>query len=289
MMERQQIGPVVKFRMARDLPRWLRYHTACYWVDGLFIDTGCANRSRQLLLAATDLQTDQVVNTHCHEDHIGANAALQALGARVSCHPLAIPYLAEPRRLRLHPYRHLFWGTPAPSTAVPVGEVVRTPHHTFRVIETPGHSPDSICLYEPNEGWLFSGDAYVGGLDRALRVGFHIYQIIDSLKAVAALPLSRIFPGSGSVVEEPGPTLARKIAYLEETGAKVRGLAAGGRSVSQIRQEVFGAEMMVSLVTLGDMSGANLVRSYLSAEDEPAATDGGGGSARATSGRVRQL
>jgi glyoxylase-like metal-dependent hydrolase (beta-lactamase superfamily II) len=182
-------------------------------------------------------------------------------------HPLAIPFLADPRSLRLHPYRHLFWGTPKPSTALPVGELVTTPRHTFQVIGAPGHSADSICLYEPDEGWLFAGDAYVGGLDRALRVGFDICKIIASLRAMSALPLSRIFPGSGSVVEDPGPALSRKIAYLEETGAKIRALSARGRSVTQIRQEMFGPEMFINLVTLGDFSGANLVRSYLQPAD----------------------
>lgn len=279
MIERQQHGPVVRIRMARDLPRSLRYHTACYWIDGLFFDTGCAHCGDEFLRAVADLPADQVINSHSHEDHIGSNAAMHNRGARVLAHPLGLPYLAEPSRLRLHPYRHLFWGTPRPSTAAPIGDTVATPHHTFQVIRTPGHSPDSVCLYEANEGWLFAGDAYVGGLDRALRTVSDIYQVIVSLKAMAALPLSRIFPGSGSVVEDPAPALSRKIAYLEETGAKVRSLAAGGRTVSQIRQQLFGPEMFVNLVTLGDFSGANLVRSFLASPSLSAAATANSGSA----------
>ena len=59
-----------------------------------------------------------IVNTHTHEDHIGANGKLQAkmAGLVIQAHPLALPVLADPQRTQpLHPYRRLFWGWPAPS------------------------------------------------------------------------------------------------------------------------------------------------------------------------------
>ena len=119
------------------------------------------------------------------------------------------------------------------------------------------------CLFERRQGWVFTGDAYVGGKDRALRQEFDIHQIIASLKVLANLPAARLFPASGSVVDEPAAALARKIAYLEETGQKVQSLHDQGRSASQIRQELFGSEMLINYVTLGNFSGLNLVKSYL--------------------------
>ncbi|MHA1299345.1 MAG: MBL fold metallo-hydrolase [Candidatus Helarchaeota archaeon] len=38
------------------------------------------------------------------------------------------------------------------------GDEINLGKMQFRVIFTPGHSPDSICLYEPNKKILFSGD-----------------------------------------------------------------------------------------------------------------------------------
>jgi glyoxylase-like metal-dependent hydrolase (beta-lactamase superfamily II) len=268
MIERQDFGEVVKLKMARDIPGPIQYHTSCYWVDGLLIDTGCAHCSSEFGRAIADLPVRQVVNTHSHEDHIGNNRQCQNRSATLQAHALALPYLADPRALRLHPYRRVFWGTPRPSAAAPIGKTVATENHEFQVIPTPGHSPDHIALYEPRMGWLFTGDAYVGGRDRALRAGFNIRQIIDSLKNLAALPVERLFPASGSVVQDPAAALASKIAYLEETGQKVRALHARGRSASQIRDALFGREMTIAYVTLGDFSGLNLVRSYL---EEPAA------------------
>jgi glyoxylase-like metal-dependent hydrolase (beta-lactamase superfamily II) len=263
MIERQDFGEVVKVKMARDIPGPIQYHTSCYWVDGLLIDTGCAHCSPEFGRTIRELPLSQVVNTHCHEDHIGNNRQCQARGAAIQAHALALPYLADPLALKLHPYRHVFWGTPPPSTGRPIADTIVTERHRLQVIPTPGHSRDHIALYEPTMGWLFTGDAYVGGRDRALRAGFNIHQIIASLKKLSELPTARIFPASGSVVSDPAAALASKIAYLEETGEKVLALHAKGRSASQIRDALFGREMTIAYVTLGNFSGLNLVRSYL--------------------------
>jgi glyoxylase-like metal-dependent hydrolase (beta-lactamase superfamily II) len=264
MLARQAVGDVVRFSMARNVRLMSPYFTYCYWVDGLMVDTGCAHCAAEFGQSTADLPISQVASTHSHEDHIGNNAACQQSGAVIWAHSLALPYLADPRTLNLHPYRHIFWGTPLPSRGQPAGQVISTDHHDFQVLQTPGHSPDHICLYEAREGWLFTGDAYVGGKDKGLRAEFDIHGIIASLKLLASLPARRLFPGSGSVVDDPAEALARKIAYLEETGQKVRDLHARGRSVSQIRSALFGPEMLIRYVTLGNFSGANLVRSYLS-------------------------
>ena len=47
----------------------------------------------------------------------------------------------------------------------------------FQVIYTPGHSPDHICLFEHKHGWLFTGDLFVGGMDRALRVDYDVDRV----------------------------------------------------------------------------------------------------------------
>ena len=63
---------------------------------------------------------DQIVNTHSHEDHIGANAQVQALfRCPILAHPDALPILQNPRLQPLQLYRRLFWGWPKPSAGEP--------------------------------------------------------------------------------------------------------------------------------------------------------------------------
>jgi glyoxylase-like metal-dependent hydrolase (beta-lactamase superfamily II) len=255
---------VLKLQAARTILGRPVYFTAAYWVDGLLIDTGCAHTAGQLLPALGGRRVEQVVNTHSHEDHIGANAAVQsAFDCPVYAHPGALPVLHDPRRQPLQPYRRLFWGWPRPSEARPVGQQVETDRFCFDVIHTPGHSPDHICLFEPQRGWLFSGDAYIGGEDRALREGYDIHGIIASLKKLAQLPVQIIFSGSGSVRQMGVEPLQRKIDYLEDLGRRVRSLGNQGLSPWQIRRRTFGPELPIAYVTLGHFSGRHLVRSYL--------------------------
>ncbi|MEW6664618.1 MAG: MBL fold metallo-hydrolase [Thermodesulfobacteriota bacterium] len=269
MIQVSQSGEVRVFRMARTLFGRSLYFTAAYWVDGLMIDTGCAYTERELLSTLEGLPVDVVVNTHSHEDHVGGNAAIQArFGARILIHPSGLHLLAEPRtRMVLHPYQKVMWGYPAPSQALPIGERVETRHHVFEVIHTPGHSPDHVSLFEPAHGWLFCGDAYVGGRDRALRADYNIRQIIASLKEMAARDVRWLFPGSGNVKGKARSEILEKIRYLEETAEKVLALHAKGWGYRRIRRRVFGKESGIAYVTLGQFSGRHLVRSFV--EDRP--------------------
>ncbi len=269
MIRVEHFGNIRKFLMARTLAGRGLYFTAAYLVDGIMIDTGCAYTVSELVQALNGTRVDRIVNTHSHEDHVAANAALQAkYGAEIFAHPAALPVLAAPQRQHLRPYQLVMWGRPAPSNGAPIGETVQGDRHRFEVIYTPGHSPDHISLYERDRGWLFTGDLYIGGRDRALRADYNIWQIIESLKKLAVLNVETIFPGSGTIRENPGQELRDKIAYLEDTGTQVLELHRKGWSRRKIRLKLLGPEMNIAYYTLGHFSGRNLVRSYI--EDAPA-------------------
>jgi glyoxylase-like metal-dependent hydrolase (beta-lactamase superfamily II) len=261
---------VVKLRLARTLLGKAFYFTAAYWVDGLLVDTGCAHTAHQFTSALKGWDIDQVVNTHSHEDHIGANAAVQEIfGSAILAHPNALPILQDPKLQPLQPYRRLFWGRPRPSYGKPIGDRVETEHYRFQVIDTPGHSPDHVCLFEPHQGWLFSGDAYIGGQDRALRQGYDIHGIIAALNMLASLPVRTVFSGSGTVRTDGTKHLKDKVAYLEALGERIRELHDQGLSARRIRRQVLGRELPITYLTLGHFSGLRLVQSYLAEPPSP--------------------
>jgi len=233
------------------------------------VDTGCAYTVQELFTSLKGNQVNYIVNTHSHEDHIAGNAALQNIyGADVMAHPLALPVLADPReRQSLALYQKMMWGYPDPLKGKVIGEFVETNNHRFTVINTPGHSSDHICLYEPKEGWLFSGDLFLGGQDRALRADYNIWLLIASLEKVAAMDISILFPGSGNIRKNPHNEIIGKIAYLKELGERILSHYKQGLNYSQIRRTLLGPEIAIAYVTLGHFSGTNLIRSFI--EDQP--------------------
>jgi glyoxylase-like metal-dependent hydrolase (beta-lactamase superfamily II) len=75
-------------------------------------------------------------------------------------HPKASSYLEAPSPW-VPFYRRVVWGCPPPSKTRPVDSEIRRAKFHFLVVPTPGHSDDHICLYEPNEGWLFSAGGQI--------------------------------------------------------------------------------------------------------------------------------
>ena len=269
MIKASQFGPVTRIDLARTIAGRGRYWTTAYLVDGLLIDSGCDYTAPELVDFLHNKPLSYLLNTHTHEDHIGANGFLQRERANLEilAHPLALTILADPRgKQPLQPYRRIMWGWPEPSKGMPVkdGETMRTDRFNFQVIYTPGHSPDHISLYEPDQGWMFSGDLFVGGQDRALGAHNDIWQVIASLKKIADLPMKRLIPGCARVRENPQTELCEKINYLEEMGEKVLELDCKGWDIDTIARNLFGKTMSIEIFTLGHFSRRNLVKSYLS-------------------------
>ncbi len=283
MLRATRYGEVTRFDVARTVAGRGWYWTAFYLVGDTLIDAGCAHARDEILAALQGVRVRRVVVTHSHEDHVGAAAALKRRDPdlAVLAHPRALPVLADPVGMQpLHLYRKVLWGQPEPVEARPVGDgvAIEAGDLRFVVIETPGHSADHLCFFEPERGWLFTGDLYIGGRERALRKGYRIREIIESLRRVASLPFRALFPGSARVPSDPRTAIADKVAYLEELGERVVALHRQGRTVHEVARALLGPPDAMEWATLGHFSRVWLVRSYLESWEplrvEPRAASG---------------
>jgi glyoxylase-like metal-dependent hydrolase (beta-lactamase superfamily II) len=266
MIHVEQHGPVVAIRMARGvLGRPLMWSTA-YWVDGLLIDTGPACTADQLVHTLRRVKVETVVLTHSHEDVIGGLHAVHAAfpAAPIFASWYALPIIEQPARLRLQLYRRLVWGSPLPvDAALPLEKLedtLRTRAYTFRLVETPGHTRDAISLFEPQQRWLFAGDAYIGGSERAWSRETDMSGVLGSLHTLAGLRPERLFPCSGEVRRNPRPELADKIDRLQRLCREVARLEVAGLSVAEMAACLFQHEPWLAWWSGGHYSAANLIQ-----------------------------
>jgi hydroxyacylglutathione hydrolase len=167
---------------------------------GIVIDAP-KDSTAQLLEAAArhDLTIDLIVNTHGHWDHIADNATLQReTQAPIAIHRLDEPWL-ENTKLDFFPMPFEIPPTKA-GKYLEDGEVVRVGSFRLEVILTPGHTQGGICLYEPNEKILFSGDTlFAGSVGRVDLPGGDWDALMKSIreKLLSLEDRVTVYPGHG--------------------------------------------------------------------------------------------
>src|SRR5574341_1247143 len=124
MLQSTQLDAVTRYKMARTLLGRNLYYVAAYFVDDLLIDTGFAYLAEPFFQMLEDKQVEQIVNTHHHEDHVGANYLFeQRRGLKAFVHPLARPLIEKPpEKLKL--YRDVVWGVPQPAHPEAIGATI---------------------------------------------------------------------------------------------------------------------------------------------------------------------
>jgi len=109
----------------------------------MVVDPSC---SADKIMAALDgARVDAIVLTHGHFDHTGAAAELrEATGAPVIASAADAPQIERPSDADLSTR-----GVPCPvDRTVAQGDIVEVGSMKWNVIETPGHTPGSLCLFD---------------------------------------------------------------------------------------------------------------------------------------------
>lgn len=257
--------PVQRFRWTSSrLGGWLQLSANAYFVDGLLIDTGPSRLQRQVLADLKELPIEQIAVTHHHEDHTGNLAALRQCHSCPSYgHARCAQILAAPPSISVPEY--LLWG---PHHAVQnlgiIGDYLETERYVFEVYYTPGHADDHICLYEPNEGWLFSGDLYVHHTIQYFVVNEQMADQIRSLRAMLDLDFEYFFCGHSLHQTGGKARFQQKLQYFESFVQQAWHWHDQGYPPNQILQRMDIPERwFVRLSSRGWLSALNMVHSAL--------------------------
>jgi glyoxylase-like metal-dependent hydrolase (beta-lactamase superfamily II) len=255
-------GEVVHFRLARAAFGRPLFWTGAYLVDGLLLDCGPPATARELLRALDGRRVDGLVLTHHHEDHVGAAPLLgTARGLVPRIHPEGTALLE--RGFVQEAYRRVVWGRVARFRAEPLGDEVATASLRFRVLPTPGHSVDHVCLFEPERGWLFTGDLFLAERLRYLRSDEELDRLIASLDVASATGAEHVFCAHRGPVRGGADALRRKSNHLRALRERVLELVARGLPEREVARRAIGREGPMTWMSLGRFSVRNFVRSLV--------------------------
>jgi len=187
----------------------------------VLIDTGVAagfsdikRHLSELGLRVKDINL--VVLTHEHFDHIGAAAFFHPT-AVVAAHRLAANKVElQDEFVTFHKYRDElskpFWV----DIWMEDGSIVDLGNHTLYTLHTPGHTSGCMCLYEPEEGLLFTGDTmFAGGTLSEISVGGNVSDYMNSVQRLSHLKVRKICPGHGRISDTPEEDLPKAIGYAQ--------------------------------------------------------------------------
>lgn len=153
----------------------------------LIIDPGCYFKAEQDLLkqflTENSLTPIQLLNTHCHLDHVFGNKFIHnTFGLELYIHA------NEELVLQYAPISGQKWGLPFENYAGKLhflneGDVVKIDEDELEVLLTPGHSPGSICFYNKQQQFIIGGDVlFYESIGRTDLPGGHHNTLLNSIR-----------------------------------------------------------------------------------------------------------
>ncbi|MGI8633762.1 MAG: MBL fold metallo-hydrolase [Segetibacter sp.] len=172
--------------------------------EALIIDPGCyfdeEKKTLAEFIANNELKPVQLLNTHCHLDHVFGNKwVYESFGLELFLHA------NEEQVLKFAPQSGKMWGLEFENYEGPLHflnehDVIKLGRNELKVINAPGHSPGSICFYCAAESLIIAGDVLfkesIGRTD--LPGGNHEVLIQNIKEQLFVLPDNVVvYPGHG--------------------------------------------------------------------------------------------
>jgi glyoxylase-like metal-dependent hydrolase (beta-lactamase superfamily II) len=194
----------------------------------LLFDTGMGiSDIKKLVTGLTPLPVS-VMNSHTHNDHVGdnwrfsdiygmdtaftrVNAKGSSADAQAELAPGEIcgdlPAGFDTKSYATRPFKITHW--------LHGGEKIDLGGRVIEVIATPGHTPDSISLWDAANGLLFTGDMYYPGTIFLYRPETDLDAYEASIRKMAALKAKLLLPAHNVPVADPAD-LPRVLAAMRE-------------------------------------------------------------------------
>ncbi|MFC0522703.1 MBL fold metallo-hydrolase [Pontibacillus salicampi] len=233
-------------------------------IDGMLIDGGAPKLLKKLIPFYKEYSNDIdfVSITHNHEDHTGTSAWLQKeYNLPIYIHEGAIEDCTKKAAYPL--YRKLMWGERLPFHAHPYPETINTRNHEWSIIPTPGHEKHHVCLFNKENGRLFTGDLFVTPKTKLIMEEESIPQIISSLRTVQQLDFEEMYCCHSGYHSNGKEMIAMKLRYLEEISDKVHHMYNQGKPVSEINKELFPKNPSLIYYSSRQWDSKHIIRSIL--------------------------
>lgn len=233
-----------------------------YQIDGLLIDTGPHSGLSQLKPFFNEVDVNQIALTHMHEDHSG-NANWWWKNKQVPIY-VSEKSMESAKKSGKYPYyRKMYWGPRKAFEAKSMPNVLETNKYKFQVIETPGHSDDSVSFYEETNGWLFLGDLYITEKPKLFLREESIPKTIESLKKLSTLDVQYLFCAHNGKFDKGNERIQRKIDYLLELQHNILELHKQGLTKRQIVKKIFPKSSPIIFLSGNEFSSMRAVESII--------------------------
>ncbi|SOB91990.1 glyoxylase-like metal-dependent hydrolase (beta-lactamase superfamily II) [Ureibacillus xyleni] len=207
---------------------------------------------RRYKLSIEDI--DQIFLTHHHEDHIGVvNSILSKRQIPIFAHDKAIPRLRFEKEFltnKIHFFKKIYeeYGclhlsanrfermnqTLRKRNELSILGDIQSVNEGDRigdckVIEVPGHSPDSIIFYDESVGWQFAGDLLLENLSTNALIDFDdnlqllptVSQYENSLQKSLKLSTSWVFAGHENLFQNHTLEIQKKLQRMQKKETRI--------------------------------------------------------------------
>lgn len=250
-----QHDDVTQLRFSTWKSRVSSMAVSAFVCDGVLIDLGAPDTAPALLRWMDANPIKGAIITHAHEDHSGAAPALAKRGIPVHAAPDTEALLRAHEPVGL--YRRFCWG----SRRILTAPLKPFESSRFQLRPARGHSADHHVVWDSETGTVFCGDLFVGMKVRVAHHDEDLRQQITSLREVASWKPTRVFDAHRGPLPNPVSLLNSKADWIERTVGEIEALVRKGMDDIRIRDRVLGREDTLGVVSMGDYSRLNFVRS----------------------------